>query len=275
MKLNWIFLVLSGLVVSLPAVVNADISYTGSTINENFDSLGSTTVNGVFSSTIGVQANVPGSTGFAGTKIAGTGTTSTNLIANDGSANNASGSIYSFGATSASDRALGAIASGSNTMAFGFRLVNNSANVLQDITVSFTQENWRSSTSSVNTPSVNTIAASWSTSASPADFLSTPSGFTAVSSLDLVGPAPVATNGALDGNLAANQTARSFTFAGINLAVGSSLYLRWQDFNDVGNDAGLAIDNMTISATAVPEPTSAGLLALAGVTGMAFRRRRS
>jgi hypothetical protein len=79
----------------------------------------------------------------------------------------------------------------------------------------------------------------------------------------------------LDGNSAANQAARSFTFAGINLAVGSSLYLRWQDFNDVGNDAGLAIDNMTISATAVPEPTSAGLLALAGVTGMAFRRRRS
>ena len=268
MKLNWIFLFLSGLIVSLPAVVNADISYPGSTINENFDSLGSANVNGLFSATIGVQSNLPGSTGFAGTKIAGTGTSAANFVASDGTAN--SGAIYTFGAGGDSDRALGAIASGTNAMAFGFRLVNNSANVLQDITVSFTQENWRSSTSVVNT-----IAASWSTSASPTDFLSAASGFTNVSSLDLVGPTPVANNGALNGNLAANQAARSFTFAGINLAVGSSLYLRWQDVNDVGNDAGLAIDNMTISATAVPEPTSAGLLALTGVAGLAFRRRRS
>ncbi len=268
MKLDWIVLLLGGFLLTAPAVVTADISYTGSTINENFDSLGSTTVSSVFSSTIGVQANVPGTTGFEGTKIAGDGSSATGLVASNGSGN--SGAIYTFGATGNSDRALGAIASGSNAMAFGFRLVNNSASILQDITVSFTQENWRSSTSSVNT-----IVASWSTSASASDFLSTASGFTAVSSLDLVGPAPVVTNGALDGNSAANQAARSFTFAGINLAVGSSLYLRWQDFNDVGNDAGLAIDNMTISATAVPEPTSAGLFALAGVAGMAFRRRRS
>jgi hypothetical protein len=256
------------MLATLSGVALADINYTGSTISENFDSLGSTTVNGVFSATVGTQSNVPGSTGFAGTKIAGSGTAATNLVASDGSAN--SGAIYSFGATSAADRALGAIASGTNTMAFGFRLVNNSADILSDITISFTQENWRSSTSGINT-----IVAGWSTSASPTDFLSNATGFTAVSSLDLVGPAPVASNGALDGNLAANQAARSFTFANINLAVGGSLYLRWQDFNDVGNDAGLAIDNMTISATAVPEPTSAGLLALTGIAGLAFRRRRS
>lgn len=34
-------------------------------------------------------------------------------------------------------------------------------------------------------------------------------------------------------------------------------------------------DNVTIKASAVPEPTSAGLLALTGVAGLAFRRRRS
>lgn len=270
MKLNWIILLFGGLLIASPAVATADISYTGSTINESFDSLGSTTVNGVFSSTIGAQSNVPGTTGFVGTKIAGNGTGATNFVASDGSGTNPSGSLYSFGASGSADRALGAIASGSNTMAFGFRLVNNSTNTLEDITISFTQENWRSSTGAQNT-----IAASWSTSASPADFLSAASGFTNVSGLDLVGPAPVTTNGPLDGNLAANQVARSFTFAGINLAVGSSLYLRWRDTNDTGNDAGLAIDNMTISATAVPEPTSAGLLALTGVAGLAFRRRRS
>ncbi len=34
-------------------------------------------------------------------------------------------------------------------------------------------------------------------------------------------------------------------------------------------------DNVTISASAVPEPTAAGLIALTGIAGMAFRRRRS
>jgi hypothetical protein len=34
-------------------------------------------------------------------------------------------------------------------------------------------------------------------------------------------------------------------------------------------------DNVNVTASAVPEPTSAGLLALTGVAGLAFRRRRS
>ena len=48
---------------------------------------------------------------------------------------------------------------------------------------------------------------------------------------------------ALDGNLPANQVTKNGTLSGLNWLNGQSLYIRWQDVNDTGNDAGLAVDN--------------------------------
>jgi PEP-CTERM motif len=250
------------------ANARADIIYTGSNIAEDFNSLVAGTNS--FSATVGVQSAVPGSTGFAGTKIAGSGTGTTNFIVSDGSSN--AGALYSFGNTGGADRSLGAIASGTNVMGFGFRLVNNSVNTVDSITISFTQENWRSSTTNVNTISAQS---SLDQSLSASTFLTSSSGFTATTALSLVGPAPVAINGALNGNDAANQVARTFTFSGLNWTNGQQFFLRWQDLNEGGNDAGLAIDNMSINftITAVPEPTAASLLALAiGLFGLVRRR---
>lgn len=259
--------------LALSSRANAEIVLNTLTYTQNFDSLGTTNVAAAFSSTIGAISAVPNlNSEWDGTKIGGTGTAATNFNADNGAAN--SGSLYNYGATGSSERALGAIASGSNAMAFGFQLTNNTGDTIRQIAISFTQENWRSSTTSVNT-----LTAGWalgSGSVVATNYLNA-DGFNNISDLNLVGPAAVATNGALDGNLAANQVLRSTTLTGIEVAQGQSIFFRWQDFNDPGNDAGLAIDNFSLSVTSVPEPASLALLGtVLGAGGLLrFRRKRT
>lgn len=246
-------------------------TFTGSPIVENFDGLPNSNPTGLTTSaTAGIQVAVTGS-GFDAAKIAGSGSTNTSMFADNGT--RASGAIYFFGNASGSmpssvnsETALGSIASGTNTMAFGFQLINGTAFPIDSVTIRFTQENWRSSTSTQNV-----LEASYSTASTATTYL-TDAGFIDLNGLDLIGPAPVASNGALDGNDPANQVARLETISGLFIAPGDSLFVRWVDFNDVGNDAGLAIDNLNIVATlVVPEPASLGLIAAAGL--VALRRR--
>ncbi len=258
---------------------DASIMFTGGTIGENFDGMPTssatppTTLASPFSSVTNVQAAVTGAGGWEGTRIAGTSTAAMPFVADNGNGN--SGGIYSYGAAEAAERALGGLASGSNTAAWGVEIVNGVANqIITEITVSFTQENWRSSTSSTGTP--NTVNASYSTTDSgglTGDYLSATTGFSDVDMLDLVGPAPVATNGPLDGNDAANQAARTATISGLSIDPSESFFLRFQDFNDQGNDAGLAIDNVEIQFVTIPEPAALAMLAL-GLLALALRGLR-
>ena len=63
----------------------------------------------------------------------------------------------------------------------------------------------------------------------------------------------------------------SATITGINWAPGDTLFIRWNDTDDTGTDAGIAIDNLSMIAT-VPEP-SGGLLIGLGFAALALRRR--
>lgn len=210
------------------------------------------------------NAPIPGTSGWEGAKLSGTGTSGMSMLESDGTSNQ--GALFSYGAVGNAERALGSLASGTNIPGFGVELVNNTGSAITQILVAFTQENWRSSTSSVNT-----LTFGYQTGAAGlANFL-TAGGFLSEANLDLVGPAPVATNGALNGNDPLNQAARSalITF-NTPVAVGESIYLRWSDANDVGNDAGLAIDNFEVSA--VPEPAS---LTALGLGAAALLRRRN
>jgi hypothetical protein len=221
---------------------------------------------------VGTISPIPNLTSWDGAKVGGTGTTSVALSISDGGAS--SGGLYSFGAALASDRALGAIASGTNIMGFGFQLRNNTGATITALDIAFTQENWRSSTSVQNT-----ITAGWalgSGSINSGNYM-TASGFNSVVDLNLVGPAAVASNGALNGNDAANQVARSTSITGLALAQGDSIFFRWIDANDSGNDAGLAIDNFSLTAfssSAVPEPATLSLLGVAIGLGAVSRFRR-
>ena len=105
------------------------------------------------------------------------------------------GALYSYGTSDAGaavpdvERALGAVASGTQIGAFGVEIVNNQGITLHEATIMYTGEFWRSSTTATNT-----LVFGYSTGPSGSTtFLTGPA--TAFPALDLVGPAPVAANG--------------------------------------------------------------------------------
>lgn len=232
-------------------LAQAAVTLSGTSYSESFNGdLGTTsltTTTSPFTSNganvVGNQAPVPGTSGWDAVKLTGSGLATSAMPYTVDNGAGTSGAIYSYGTTGATDRALGSLASGTNTPAFGVELVNNTGAIIGSVDISYLGEFWRSSTSVPNTLNFKYLVGA----SSDTTYLSTASSL-AFSGLNLVGPAAVTTNGALDGTLAANQIATSGTLTGLNWTVGSSLYLIWQDTNDTGNDAGLAVDNVTLTA---------------------------
>jgi hypothetical protein len=239
--------------VTIPLTTFASDSYT-----QNFDSLGATTISNVISLTTGVQTGLGSAVstnlnGWYAAKIAGSGGIA-NIVADNGSGS--SGAIYNYGSTNSpanSDRSLGTLPSGSFTGAFGALVVNNTGETINSIIINLTGKFWRSSTSAQNVFTFGYGKIDNSTF-SANNFLSA-AGASALPGANVVGPPPVTTNGPLDGNDPANQVAISNVAIPVSLAPGESMFFRWQDFNDVGNDAGLAIDNLSLTAsTNLPLP---------------------
>lgn len=199
-----------------------------------------------------------------------------------GSAN--TGAFWSFGSgTLPADRALGMV--NANTMAaqgssafLGVRLTNNTGVTLNEFTVSYTGEQYRDGGSAGGTPFAQTTFFEYSVGAISIQ----DTGYTGVSALDFTSPtfANVASGGVLDGNVAANKTAKGpTTVTGITWLPGQDLWLRWVDLNDSNGtviaDHGLAIDDFSFSANVtIPEPASIALAAMAGLGIVALRRRK-
>ncbi|GAB1539885.1 endonuclease/exonuclease/phosphatase family protein [Scytonema sp. NUACC21] len=196
------------------------------------------------------------STGTANTwtddfTISGWYSTRPSYIAGTGSNN--TGTLYSFGSSGSSERALGSVASGgTNTIYYGARFVNDTTSTITSLNLGYTGEQWRNGGSSNSTPSVAQkldfqyqIGATNLTSGTWVDF----------DTLDFTSPVfGTTTSTALDGNLAANRVNLSSTLSGINLAPGQEIWLRWQDVNDANNDHGLGIDDFSITTGVTPPP---------------------
>jgi len=221
----------------------------GGTDTQNFDALGTVSIAGAISGTVGAPtslAAVTGSStlnGWYATKIVGSATTATAITADNGNGN--SGLVYNYGVTGATDRALGVLASGTSTMAIGALIKNDTGSIINSITVSFTAEFWRSSTTTQNvlTCAIGKVDGTTITSA---NFL-TSAAATSLVALNITGPTPVTANGALIGNDAANRVAYSGVSIPLQLNPGETAFVRWQDKDDTGNDAGLAIDDLSLT----------------------------
>ncbi len=191
-------------------------------VTENLDSLANTGTSAVFP------------TGW-GSAETGTNANAT-YTAGTGSANG--GDTYSFGASTATERALGGLQSGSLIPRFGANYQNGTGAVLTGLTISYTGEQWRLGT----TARADRLDFEYSLDATS---LSTGT-WIAVDALDFSSPFTT-TVGAVDGNVAANRTTITSTISSLNIANGANFWIRWNDFNATGADDGLAVDDFSIT----------------------------
>ncbi len=230
------------------------IGFTG-TYADNFDSLGAT------------GTNYPA--GWTGVRYGGSGTLGATLDPAVSTGSSAGGGIYNVGAAADADRALGVVASGSTIPRFGLQLVNNSGLTIDQISLSADSEQWRTG----NNSSVNeTVTFEYSLNA--ADINDPGATFTAIPTLDLFEIQTGSTSGgAIDGNDPANRAGIAALISGANWADGATLTIRWSDLDATGNDGMYAMDNLSISAVAVPEPSAMGVISI-GALALLWRRFR-
>lgn len=244
-------------VVCVAASVHAtpvNITATSSQYSQSFDSLPSSGLTNSWAN----DSTLP-----SWFLYASSGSAVPTVAAGTGSVNN--GYFYSFG-SSASDRALGGTGSGgtyfgspaSGAVAgwIAVALINNSGIAIPSFTVNFDGEQWRNG----GNTSKQTMVMQYGFGSS----FSSVSWVNAGSAFDFTSPIASSSAAALDGNAAANRVANLGGTITANWAAGSTLWFRWIENNDVGNDHGLAIDNFAFVA-AVPEPVTLCLLVMGGV----------
>jgi hypothetical protein len=190
------------------------------------------------------------------------------------------GAVYSYGTLPTTERALGSLGGGSGTagtgtsfngVTYAAAFVNSNVTTATDFTVTFDGEQWRNGGNTAVQSLVFSyqVFAAGTTPAAIAAAL-TGTGWTNVAALNFASLVGTSTAAALDGNLAANRTAGITATVPVTWAANEILVTRWVDANDLGNDHGLAIDNLRFSA--VPTPGAAALLGMGGLL-MARRRR--
>lgn len=253
MSMRSLALVATLAAVALPSLASVSVTSSVFSYSQSFDTLASTGTANTFSLADWTLIQT------------GSGTTPT-YRAGTGSANN--GAFYSFG--TGSDRALGGVGSGSFAGYIAVSFTNNSGGTLDGFKLSFDGEQWRNGGSTSAQTMVlqyglgsSYATAAWVTPGGNFDFTS-----------PVVGGA--ASGSVVDGNVAGLHTGLGGSVTGLSWSAGQTLWIRWAEVNDVGNDHGLAIDNLKLTVSAVPEPGSYALmLAGLGAVGLIARRRRN
>ena len=197
----------------------------GPAYQQNFDTL----------ATSGTSAALP-----AGWVIRETGTSANaNGLYAAGTGSSNSGDTYSFGAAGSSERALGALRSGTLVPSWGACFTNNTGATISALDIAYTGEQWRLGLASRPTP--DRIDFQYSLNAtSLADGT-----WSDVDALDFAAPVLSGTVGALDGN--ANHTAIAGTLDTLTIPAGATIWLRWIDFDVTNSDDGLGIDDVSLA----------------------------
>lgn len=159
------------------------------------------------------------------------------------------GSFYSYG-LNAGDRALGGLGSGgayfgspatgniAGWMAVSF--TNNTGGTINEITIAFDGEQWRNGGNA--TPHTMVLEYGFGSSFSSVSSWTEPGG-----NFNWTSPVASSSAGAVDGNVAGKVSGRGGALNAINWINGSTLWVRWVERNDAGNDHGLAIDHFSLT----------------------------
>jgi len=190
-----------------------------------------------------------GGLGLAATMTGWYGLAASTMKLGASAGDQSTGGIISFGPTDseATNRALGLLATSSTgATAFGLSLINETTNIIDVMTLSFTGELWREQ------PSAKTLSFSYYIDPTGTNAFTVASGLL-LPSLNVNFPANSFT--AEDGTQSTNQIQLGVTNQTI-LAwpPGAALWLVWQMTNSAGNSQGFAIDNLFFSANSLPVP---------------------
>jgi hypothetical protein len=173
---------------------------------------------------------------------------------------NHTGDTYSFGNTGSSDRALGVLQSHTLFSVFGANFQNKTGNVINEITVQYTGEQWRLGTSDRGADRIEFQYSLDAESLTSGHWIN-------VHSLDFISPVTSGAAGPLNGNDNANRVILTQAINGVSIPADAVFWIRWLDYDVSNSDDGLAVDDFSLSD---PRPTYAvvsGFAAHAGSGG--------
>ncbi|HEX2631047.1 MAG TPA: hypothetical protein VHM26_18650, partial [Chitinophagaceae bacterium] len=205
------------------AVVHGQYSLTGANYTQDFNSLANTGTSNVLA---------------VGWDFLETGS-SANTVYSTGNGGSPTGDTYSFG-TTAADRALGGLQSGTLNPAIGFYFTNNTGSVITSLAISYIGEEWRLGA----TGRADTLHFQYSTDATSL----TTGSWTDVDALDYTTTLQTGPTGAVDGNTSSYRSAVINTITGLNIPNGTTFFIRWIDSDIIGLEDGLAIDDFSLTA---------------------------
>lgn len=220
------------------------ISLTSTSYSQNFNSLASSGSSIAWSN----DSTLPGWSLFNKS-----GSALSTYAAGIGTSN--AGAFYSFGST-ADDRALGGVGSGGSYFGspsggsvagwIAVALTNDTGASIDTVTIAYDGEQWRNG----GNTTAQTMVFEYGFGAT---FASVSTWTAAGGDFDWASPVATSSAGAIDGNVAGLVADRGGELDTLDWNVSETLWLRWTERNDAGNDHGLAIDDFVLSV--VPAAT--------------------
>ncbi len=249
----------------LPSTSNATITLLSSTpYAQSFDTLPATGANNGWTNNTTLA-------GWYLFRQPAPGTAVTSIAAGDGGSN--AGGFYAFGSAGSSDRALGGLGSGgtyfgnpvSGAVAgwVAAAFVNGTGAALTGFRLSFDGEQWRNGGNT--TAQTMVFEYGFGANFGAVTTWTAPGG-----SFDWTSPVAASAASVVDGN-STGRVAGLGGLVSVSWNAGDTLWLRWTERNDTGNDHGLAIDSFSL--TPVPEPSTTALMAIGGLMLAAGLRR--
>ncbi|MBC8137697.1 MAG: hypothetical protein H8F28_17595 [Fibrella sp.] len=177
------------------------------------------------------------------------------------------GSLYSYGVNGSTERAFGSEIVAVNNVFFGFRFVNTSSSlIISSFNIQYIGEQWRRADNPANSQQQLTFA--YAVFDSNTGSINDPDQYNTFTNLNFVvnNTTPGGAAG-VNGPLTTQSFNQTVVLTGQDEAVlpGQELWIRWQDTRDNGANHGLAIDNVQMSFTLVPEISTLHAMIFGGI----------